>query len=109
MRWIWRAAERSEVRDPDRIRQEFATWISEHMQTHVPYLVEVGGCAVGMAWLAIIERVPGPEIYKRLLGHLQRVCVMAEHRDRGLDGGIRGGGASSDDGGLQRSSQQEDG
>jgi hypothetical protein len=62
LRWIWRAAERGEVRNPDRIRQEFATWISEHKQTHVPYLVEVGACAVGTTWLAIIERVPDPEI-----------------------------------------------
>ena len=72
------------MRDPDRFREEFATWITEHERTHVPYLVEVGGCAVGMAWLAIIERISGPEVWKRLSGHLQCVYVTAEHRDRGL-------------------------
>jgi hypothetical protein len=84
LRWIWRAVERNEVGDPDRFREEFATWTSEHVRTHVPYLVEADGCAIGMAWLAIIERIPGPQIWKRLSGHLQSVYVMAEHRDRGL-------------------------
>lgn len=84
LRWIWRAVERNEVGDPDRFRVEFATWISEHERTHVPYLVEVGGSAVGMAWLAIIERIPGPEVWKRLSGHIQSVYVTTEHRDRGL-------------------------
>lgn len=84
LRWIWRAVERNEVGDPDRFRVEFATWISEHEGTHVPYLVDVGGSAVGMAWLGIIERIPGPEIWKRLSGHIQSVYVTAEHRDRGL-------------------------
>ena len=84
LRWIWRAVERTEVGDPDRFRDEFGIWISLHERTHVPYLVEVDGCAVGMAWLAIIERIPGPEIWKRLSGHVQSVYVMAEHRDGGL-------------------------
>jgi GNAT superfamily N-acetyltransferase len=84
LRWIWRVVERNEVGDPDRFRAEFATWISQHERTHVPYLVEVDGYAVGMAWLAIVERIPGPEIWKRLSGHIQSVYVTAEHRDGGL-------------------------
>lgn len=84
LRWIWRAVERNEQGDPDRFRKEFADWISEHERSHVPFLVEAGGCAVGMAWLAIIERVPGPEIWRRRSGHLQSAYVTPEHRDRGL-------------------------
>jgi GNAT superfamily N-acetyltransferase len=76
--------ERTEKGDPDRFRAEFADWISEHEYSHIPYLVEVGGCTVGMAWLAIIERIPGPQIWKRLSGHIQSVYVLAEHRDNGL-------------------------
>jgi len=84
LRWIWRAVERTEKGDPDRFRAEFEGWISEHEHSHIPYLVEVGGFVVGMAWLAIIERIPGPEIWKRLSGHIQSVYVTEEHRDGGL-------------------------
>jgi GNAT superfamily N-acetyltransferase len=84
LRWIWRAVERNEEGNPDRFRKEFAIWISEHDRTHVPFLVEVGGCAVGMAWLVIAERIPGPANWRRRSGDLQSVYVKAEHRDRGL-------------------------
>jgi GNAT superfamily N-acetyltransferase len=50
----------------------------------VPFLIEVDGCAVGMAWLVIIERIPGPENWKRLSGFLQSVYVTREHRNDGL-------------------------
>lgn len=81
---MWRAVERSEEGDQDRFRREFGIWISEHNRTHMPFLVEMGGRAVGMAWLVITERIPGPENWRRLSGDLQSVYVRAEHRDRGL-------------------------
>jgi GNAT superfamily N-acetyltransferase len=84
LRWIWRAVERDEVGDSERFREEFGSWVTDHERTHIPYLVEVGGQAVGMAWLAVIERIPGPEIWKRLAGHIQSVYVTSGHRDRGL-------------------------
>jgi GNAT superfamily N-acetyltransferase len=58
--------------------------MAEHHATHVPFLVEVGGSSVGMAWLVIIERIPGPENWKRLSGFLQSVYVLPEHRNDGL-------------------------
>ena len=56
LRWIWRAVEREERGDPDQFRDDFVTWIAERHRTHVPFLVEMGGRAVGMAWLVIVER-----------------------------------------------------
>jgi GNAT superfamily N-acetyltransferase len=50
----------------------------------VPFLIEVDRCAVGMAWLVIIERIPGPEKWRRLSGFLQSVYVTPEYRDGGL-------------------------
>jgi GNAT superfamily N-acetyltransferase len=84
LRWTWRAVERDERGDPERFRGDFATWMAEHERTHVPYLVEAGGSAVGMAWLAVVERIPGPELWTRLSGILQSVYVLPEHRNRGL-------------------------
>ena len=59
-------------------------WVAERHRTHLPFLVEVGGRAVGMAWLVVIERIPGPEKWRRLSGFLQSVYVMPEHRNGGL-------------------------
>lgn len=84
LRWFWRAVERGEKGDPDQFRGDFLTWVAERHRTHVPFLVEVGGRAVGMAWLVIIERVPGPEKWRRLSGFLQSVYVTPEHRNGGL-------------------------
>jgi GNAT superfamily N-acetyltransferase len=84
LRWLWRAVERGEHGDPDRFRDDFVTWVADHERTHLPFLVEIGGSAVGMAWLVVTERIPGPERWKRRSGDLQSVYVMAAHRDGGL-------------------------
>jgi len=84
LRWTWRAVERDEKGDPDRFRADFTAWVREHRSSHVPFLVEVDGDAVGMAWLAILQRVPGPERWTRLSGFLQSVYVLPEHRNDGL-------------------------
>jgi len=36
-----------------------------------------------MAWLALLERVPGPSAQHRLVGDLQGVFVLPEHRSNG--------------------------
>ena len=58
--------------------------MADHHQTHLPFVVELDGSAVGMAWLVIIERVPGPEQWTRLSGAIQSVYVLADHRNAGL-------------------------
>jgi GNAT superfamily N-acetyltransferase len=84
LRWIWRAVERDEKGDPDRFRTDFRDWMAEHRRTHLPFVVESDGSAVGMAWLVVIERIPGPENWTRLSGAIQSVYVLAEHRNGGL-------------------------
>ena len=84
LRWLWRAVERDEKGDPDEFRANFLSWVADHRRTHVPFLVEVDGSAVGMAWLVIIERIPGPEKWTRLSGFLQSVYVTPERRNDGL-------------------------
>ncbi len=37
-----------------------------------------------MAWIVIVERIPGPEKWRRLSGFLQSVYVTSEHRNGGL-------------------------
>jgi GNAT superfamily N-acetyltransferase len=86
LRWTWRAVERGEKGDPDQFRADFAAWVAHRHRSHVPFLVEVDGYAVGMAWLVVVERIPGPEKWTRLSGLIQSVYVMAEHRNGGLGG-----------------------
>jgi GNAT superfamily N-acetyltransferase len=84
LRWIWRVVERDETGDPDRFRVDFGIWMAEHASTHLPFVVDMDGSAVGMAWLIVIERIPGPERWTRLTGVIQSVYVLAEHRNRSL-------------------------
>ena len=90
LRWTWRAVERDEKGDPDRFRLDFRDWMTEHGDTHVPFIVDTEGVTVGMAWLAIIERIPGPEIWTRLSGAVQSVYVLPEIRNDGLGGLLLG-------------------
>jgi GNAT superfamily N-acetyltransferase len=58
--------------------------VADHERTHVPFLVDRDEAAVGMAWLVITERIPGPEKWRRRSGHLQSVYVRPDHRNDGL-------------------------
>jgi GNAT superfamily N-acetyltransferase len=62
----------------------FASWISAHLTTHLAFLAEVDGDAVGMAWLMVAERVPSPQRQHRLFGDVQSVYVVRELRNRGI-------------------------
>jgi GNAT superfamily N-acetyltransferase len=37
-----------------------------------------------MAWLAIVERFPGPGVWARLAGNVQSLYVVPEHRGQGI-------------------------
>lgn len=41
---------------------------------------------IGMAWLAITQRVPHPRAFERMSGDVQCTYVVPEERDRGLGG-----------------------
>jgi GNAT superfamily N-acetyltransferase len=60
------------------------TWMEEHAATHVAFLAYDRGEPVGMAWLAMVDRVPGPEHFTRRSAYVQSVYVVEERRDRGI-------------------------
>lgn len=41
---------------------------------------------IGMAWLAVTQRVPHPRAFERMSGDVQCMYVVPEERDRGLGG-----------------------
>lgn len=57
--------------------------MAEHRMSHLVWLAEADQIPVGMAWLAVVHRVPGPERWMRLSGTLQSVYVVPERRGSG--------------------------
>jgi GNAT superfamily N-acetyltransferase len=66
----------------------YADWVSDHAETHLPFVAELDGYGVGSAWLLVAERVPGNESLERRYGDIQSVMVREEYRDRGIGGAL---------------------
>jgi GNAT superfamily N-acetyltransferase len=63
---------------------QFCAWVADHRSTHLPFLAEVDGEAVGVAWLMVADRVPNPARRLRRFGDVQSVCVAPERRSGGI-------------------------
>ncbi|WP_197522859.1 GNAT family N-acetyltransferase [Occultella aeris] len=61
-----------------------AAWARTHGDSHVAFVARSSGSAIGMAWLALLERVPAPDRMQRLNGDLQSCYVLREFRGRGV-------------------------
>ncbi len=85
LRWRWRVDDRGEsgVSRAEFSRQ-FAQWCAGHADTHPAFLAERDGVVVGMAWLAIVERIPGPAHFERRSAYVQSVYVAPEAREAGV-------------------------
>ncbi|MFI5936044.1 GNAT family N-acetyltransferase [Actinoplanes sp. NPDC051494] len=62
----------------------YAAWVAAHVDTHLPFVAEVDGSVVGVAWLHVAERVPGSRSMERRYGDVQAVMVREEHRGQGV-------------------------
>lgn len=62
--------------------------MAAHAKTHLPFVAEIDGYVVGVAWLHVAERVPGSESLDRWYGDVQSVTVREEHRNRGIGGAL---------------------
>jgi len=72
-----------------RTEREFAAdlggWWERHSASHVAFLARLPSHgAIGMAWLALVPRVPRPGALGRISGDVQSVFVMDEHRRVGV-------------------------
>jgi GNAT superfamily N-acetyltransferase len=85
LRYQWRAGERGERGlDEPSFEKSLLTWMEDHTSTHVPFLALKNGDPIGMAWLALVDRVPGPEHFTRRSGYFQSVYVTTGHRSNGI-------------------------
>ena len=89
LRWIWRTDERGEH---GLSQAEFETalrlWWGSRQESHVAYIAERDGAAVGMAWLATFDRIPQPRDVERLAGNVQSVFVIEALRNQGIGGAL---------------------
>lgn len=88
LNWRWRVEERGEAAatavDRATFLDFFASWMADHVATHLPFVAEADGRLAGMAWLMLAERVPSPIRPDRRTGDVQSVYVIPELRGRGI-------------------------
>jgi GNAT superfamily N-acetyltransferase len=85
LRYQWRVVERGERGlDPGSFLQALRNWMVSHASTHIPFLALDDGRPVGMGWLALVDRVPGPQHFIRRSAYVQSVYVDAAFRSMGI-------------------------
>ncbi|WP_327190269.1 GNAT family N-acetyltransferase [Streptomyces xinghaiensis] len=87
LRWEWLLENGG---TPVTTREEFLPyfvgWARENAGSHRCLVVLRGAAVIGMAWLAVVRRVPSPRAPARASGDVQCVYVVPAERDRGLGG-----------------------
>jgi GNAT superfamily N-acetyltransferase len=84
LRFQWCHDEGQESGDLVTFAPAFAAWWRDHATSHLAFLAEIDGEPVGMAWLGILVRIPGPEHFRRRSGMIQSVYVQPAVRGRGI-------------------------
>jgi GNAT superfamily N-acetyltransferase len=82
-RLLWsHAAPQERARQPiESFTVDLAAWWSEHDETHFAFVAPLAGSQIaGMAWLAVVPRVPRPGLTSRRSADIQSVFVVPEHR-----------------------------
>lgn len=87
LRWRWEQERHGTPAVPrDEFVRVFAAWARENDSSHRCTVVLRDGVVIGMAWLAIVPRVPLPRAPERITGDMQCVYVVPEERDSGIGG-----------------------
>ncbi|HQU25715.1 MAG TPA: GNAT family N-acetyltransferase [Acidimicrobiales bacterium] len=85
LRFRWRTEEAGDSGpSAEAYAAALAEWIEAHRTSHVAYLAKEGGVAIGEAWRATVDRVPGVARPRRFSAFVQAVYVVPEHRGRGV-------------------------
>jgi GNAT superfamily N-acetyltransferase len=83
---------RHEVPDADAVAEfaiELEEWWRGKRDSHIAFVARTEDATaaqeiVGMAWVALLPRIPRPGATNRLAGDIQTVFVLPEHRSRGI-------------------------
>ncbi len=90
LQWRWRVGEwhGAPACDQAEFTQALQTWMQHHQDTHDGFIARMDAEVVGMAWLAVFDRIPTPVKLHRLGGHVQSVYIVPEHREQGIGGAL---------------------
>ena len=87
LRWRWgNEVNRTPVVTQQGFVRQFVTWALQSEDTHRCMVLLRDDVLIGMAWLAITQRVPHPGALDRLSGDVQCVYVLPDERGGGLGG-----------------------
>lgn len=83
--WLDTVKEEPARRSVDAFAAELARWWAAHQDSHLAFVARLGGpVIVGMAWVALLPRIPRPGATSRLSADIQTVFVVPEQRGRGI-------------------------
>lgn len=81
--WLHAAPDEQSQQSVEYFALELHRWWSAHGESHVAFIARDGGATVvGMAWLALVARVPRPGVATRRSGDIQSLYVLPEERGR---------------------------
>lgn len=87
LRWRWVLENGEEPATPhDEFVRRFLTWAEENASSHQCFVMVRDDALIGMAWLAVTQRVPTPHAVERASGDVQCVYLVPDERDNGLGG-----------------------
>lgn len=97
--WAFAAPHERARQDVGAFTADLATWWSDQQESQVAVVARAGeaeaagmavGTAIGMAWLALVPRVPRPGGSARRWADVQSVYVVPEQRGRGIGSALVG-------------------
>jgi GNAT superfamily N-acetyltransferase len=83
--WLDTLNEEPAQRSAGAFAAELAKWWAAHQDSHLAFVARLlRPEIVGMAWVALVPRVPRPGATSRLSADIQSVFVMPKHRGQGI-------------------------
>lgn len=83
--WLHAAPEEQAQQPVEAFSVDLCTWWTDHNGSHMAFVALHGSTEVGgMAWLALVPRVPRPGETSRVSADIQSVFVVPELRRRGI-------------------------
>jgi GNAT superfamily N-acetyltransferase len=83
--WLDTFNEEPAQRSVDEFAAELASWWAAHQDSHLAFVARLlRPEIVGMAWVALVPRVPRPGATSRLSADIQSVFVMPKQRGHGI-------------------------
>ncbi len=83
--WWHAAPDERAAQGVDEFAADLAVWWDAHADSHLAFVASAAGSGlIGMAWLALLPRIPRPGTTSRQSADIQSVFVVPEHRGAGV-------------------------